>query len=102
MGSERICVGLGRQLDVCASGPLVGELLAARGNDVGLDASAVERLGTQCLQVLLSAAATWRADGTALSVVEPSPAFCEALAIAGVGLGDLTAARGAAADGWRE
>lgn len=84
-----------------ASGPLVGDLLSARGSDVTLDASAVERLGTQCLQVLLSAAATWRSDGACLTIEEPSPAFRDALAIAGLELDDLTAARGASADEWR-
>ena len=84
-----------------ASGPLAGELLSARGSDVILDASAVERLGTQCLQVLLSAAATWRSDGACLSIEEPSPAFCDALALAGLDLCDLTAAREATADEWR-
>ena len=46
-------------------------------------ASGVRRLGGQCLQVLLSAQATWAADGHAFDVVEPSPEFTESLALMG-------------------
>lgn len=101
MGMERISFGLGPELDMRAAPPLLGEFLSARGSDVTLDASAVERIGTQCLQVLLSAAATWRADGARLSIEEPSPAFSEAIALAGLELGDLTAAPEATAGEWR-
>ncbi|RZJ31130.1 MAG: STAS domain-containing protein [Brevundimonas sp.] len=55
-------------LDIRAAGPLQAELLGLRGQPVTLDASAVERLGGLCLQVLLSARATWAADGQDLTV----------------------------------
>ena len=44
------------------------------GRDLVLDASGVQRLGGLCLQVLLSAARTWAADGVNLrlgSVSQP-------------------------------
>ena len=56
-------VTLGAALDMTAAGPLTKELLAVRGKPVALDASNVIRVGGQCLQVLLSAQATWAADG---------------------------------------
>lgn len=73
-------VTLGDALDMTAAGPLVQELLGRRGQPLALNASGVRRLGGQCLQVLLSAQATWAADGQPFEVVEPSPEFAEGLA----------------------
>jgi len=55
-------------LDIRAAGRLQAELLGLRGRPLTLDASAVERLGGLCLQVLLSARALWAADGQTLTV----------------------------------
>lgn len=74
---------LNQVLDLNAAGPLAHELLALRGRDVDVDASGVERLGAQCLQVLLSARATWDADGAAFAVVSPSDEFTSTLALLG-------------------
>ena len=76
-------VRLGQVLDLNAAGPLAHELLALRGRDLELDASAVQRLGAQCLQVLLSARATWDADGAAFALVSPSSEFISTLALLG-------------------
>ncbi len=64
-------------LDLNAATPLAVELLARRGEAVEVDASRVERLGGQCLQVLLSAVKTWRADAVPLAIVDASPDFIE-------------------------
>lgn len=77
-------ITLPTELDIKAAAPLAAELTGLRGADLRLDLSQVERVGAQCLQVLLSAAATWNADGAELAVEEPSPAFVDALAIAGL------------------
>ena len=74
---------LGQVLDLNAAGPLAHASLALRGRAVEVDASAVEWLGAQCLQVLLSARATWDADGAAFSVVTPSNEFTSTLALLG-------------------
>lgn len=74
------------ELDIRAATPLAAKLAAARGTDLTLDLSQVERVGAQCLQLLLSAAATWDADGAELALKEPSPAFTDAVAIAGLDL----------------
>lgn len=74
---------LGQVLDLNAAGPLAHEFLALRGRSVEVDASAVERLGAQCLQVLLSARRTWDADGAEFSLVSPSDEFTSTLALLG-------------------
>ena len=73
-------VTLGDALDMTAAAPLVKELLGHRGQPISLNAGEVRRLGGQCLQVLLSARATWAADGQTFEIVEPSPEFAEGLA----------------------
>ena len=76
-------VRLGQVLDLNAAAPLVTEFLALRGRNIDVDASAVERLGAQCLQVLLSARRTWDADGAEFAVVSPSSEFTSTLALLG-------------------
>lgn len=71
-------------LDLKAAAPLAERLLAARGSTLTLDASAVERMGGQCLQVLLSAVSTWKADGASLSIAEPSAGFTAGLSLLGL------------------
>jgi len=77
-------------LDLRAAEPLKGELLAARGQALTLDGSAVERLGGLCLQLLLSAIRTWRADGQALTFVNPSEALTTQWSAFGASLSDLS------------
>ncbi len=54
-------------MDLTAAMPLAAEILARRGAPLVLDATSVRRLGTQCLQVLLAAQASWRDDGVGFS-----------------------------------
>jgi chemotaxis protein CheX len=70
-------------LDLKAAGPLLAELTAMRGQDLELDAGRVQRLGGQCLQVLLAAAAAWKQDGVAFVIRQPSEAFSEGLQLMG-------------------
>ncbi len=65
-------------LDLTAAAPLKSELLALRGAPLDLDASAVDRVGGLCLQVLLAADAAWAADGHTLKMTGPSQALREA------------------------
>lgn len=76
-------ITLGESLDMNAAGPLAKALLDRRGQPVTLDASQVRRLGGQCLQVLLSAQATWAAEGAGFQIADPSPEFAESLALLG-------------------
>jgi chemotaxis protein CheX len=77
-------------LDLRAAEPLKGELLAARGQALALDGSAVERLGGLCLQLLLSAIRTWRADGQALTFVNASETLTTQWSAFGASLADLS------------
>lgn len=74
-----------------AARDLATALLTQRGQPLTLNAANVRRLGAQCTQVLLSAAATWRADGAALSIHDPSPEFQEAMRLLGLSEQALTA-----------
>lgn len=77
-------------LGITAAAPLTNEFLLVRGKDVSVDASEVERIGGQCLQVLLSAAATWSHDGMEFELVEPSNHLIEALETTGLDLNRLS------------
>ncbi|HEY0438088.1 MAG TPA: STAS domain-containing protein [Phenylobacterium sp.] len=70
-------------MDLNAARPLAADLLELRGGAVTLDGSQVTRLGGLCLQVLLSAQATWAADGQAFQVAAPSPEFDQTLSLFG-------------------
>ncbi len=76
-------------LDVGAAAPLKAELLTRRGAPIEIDASAVQRTGGLCLQVLLSARATWAVDGHDFTLAQPSEQLCEA--IRNLGAADLAA-----------
>jgi chemotaxis protein CheX len=77
-------IALPETLDLVAAKPLAETLLSMRGSDVRIDASQVTRMGGQCLQVLLSAAATWRGDHAILKLVSPSAEFIGGLKLLGV------------------
>jgi chemotaxis protein CheX len=70
-------------LDLKAAEPLKAALLARRGETLTLDASEVQRLGGQCLQVLLAARRSWSEDDRPFAIAPRSPAFDEALALFG-------------------
>ena len=74
---------LADSLDLTAAAPLAAELLAARGGPATLDASGVQRLGAQCLQVLLAARALWSSDGQPWRLIDASPEFADAAALKG-------------------
>ena len=69
------CYSLPAVLDLGQAPALRSELLARRGSALTLDASAVDRLGGLCLQVLLAARRTWEGDGHALAIASASEAF---------------------------
>mgnify|MGYP000851215876 CR=1 FL=1 len=86
---ERVNVELPAALDSSAAAGLKELLLAQRGKDIRLDASAVERAGALCLQVLLAAQAMWRGDGKEFAVTGASPSLSFAARVAGVTQLDL-------------
>ncbi len=72
-------VELPEALDFTAAAPLADRLLNCVGEDLVIDASAVQRLGGSCLQVLIAAARTWNAENGSLTIERPSARFLEDL-----------------------
>ncbi|MCQ8784077.1 STAS domain-containing protein [Mangrovibrevibacter kandeliae] len=87
--SEGVAVELPAVLDIKAATPLAEQLSSLRGEAVALDASKVEQVGGLCLQVLLSAVATWKADGQPLELAAPSDAFEDGLKLLGLSVEQL-------------
>lgn len=84
MGEAPRAVPLPAALTAAAATELADQLRSLRGAPLVLDADGVKKVGAQCVQVLLSAAATWRADGVAMTLRAPSPEFAEALRLMGL------------------
>ena len=84
-------LALPARLDLPAAKPLAEAIIALRGQDLRLSAEEVSYLGTPGVQVLLSAARSWRADGKKLSLDSGSEAFSEQLSILGINPGALVA-----------
>lgn len=59
-------------------------ILSARANPLAVDASAVERIDTPCIQVLLSAASLWREDGATMTYSAQSEVFTDNLTTLGL------------------
>ncbi len=91
MAAKTPTLDLPEALDAAAAPALTDSLRSARGKPLKLGAAAVRKLGGQCAQVLLSAAASWRADGHGLALIEPSREFLEALRLMGLTPEHLTA-----------
>jgi chemotaxis protein CheX len=83
-------VELPEVLDLKAAAPLATEFLSLRGRPINVDAAHVQRLGGLCLQVLLSAAMTWKADELPFAFLNLSNDFTEGLAQLGVSTTDFT------------
>jgi chemotaxis protein CheX len=64
-------------------------ILVARSHPLRMDASAVERIDTPCIQVLLSAARLWREDGMTMDFIGDSPVLEGNLNTLGLGAGEL-------------
>lgn len=71
-------------LDLPAASRLHEQVLALSEKNIAVDATEVSRVGAQCIQVLLSAAQSWRDSGHAFSVNQASEAFAKTLQLLGV------------------
>jgi chemotaxis protein CheX len=71
-------------LDLKAASDLMEMFLSHRGENLYIDGEAVQRLGGQCLQVLLCARQAWAADGNSLLVDNISAEGVAALELLGV------------------
>ncbi|WOI52618.1 STAS domain-containing protein [Parvularcula sp. LCG005] len=64
--------------------------LEARGQAVSVDASSVDHIGAQCLQVLVAAARAWRDEQKPMTIDNPTAAFCEGISRLGITMNELT------------
>lgn len=71
-------------LDSSWAGNLKDMLLAHRGTPIVVDAGQVRRTGMQAVQILISAAQTWKADGQNYVVTNPTQEFLDTIALAGL------------------
>lgn len=71
-------------LDLNEAVGLHGQLLAMRGRDILIDASDVQRCGTPCAQVLMSAARTWSEDQKSYRLTGISDAFGKTMQLIGI------------------
>lgn len=77
-------LSLDKVLDLNAAGSLHSRLMALRGSDLVIDASDVERAGTLCIQVLMSAAKTWEDEKLSLTFSKVSDALAKTMQLSGV------------------
>ena len=88
---EETCVlALPAVLDLVAASTLLEEFLVRRGRALDVDAAGVQRLGGQCLQVLLAARAAWVVDDCELRLTNCSEDFLATLDLLGVAPKTLT------------
>ena len=80
---------LARSLNGAGLAALAEALLDRRGAALNLDASEVDHVGAQCLQVLISARNTWSNDRKPLKISDSSKAFTHDLELLGVPVDQL-------------
>jgi len=78
-------------LDLNEASALHGKLMSMRGGDVVLDASDVERVGVQCVQVLVAGARAWDEDKKSFLVEKASNAFEKTMQLIGINPANLVA-----------
>lgn len=71
-------------LDLNQASVLHGKLKELRGKPVTVDASEVERVGAQCVQILMAGIKAWEADGKQFTFSKASEAFDKTLKLIGV------------------
>lgn len=77
-------LSLAKVLDLNEATVLHGKLMAMRGSDVRIDASAVERVGALCVQVLMAGAKSWERDNCSYQFSKTSDAFSKTMQLIGV------------------
>ncbi|MBZ0164896.1 MAG: STAS domain-containing protein [Notoacmeibacter sp.] len=63
---------------------LVSQLLERQGSDLVVDASAIEFIDTQCVEVLVAAAHQWAGDALSIHFENPSEGFLRGLSALGL------------------
>lgn len=78
-------------LDLNEAADLRGKLMSMRGNPLEIDASNVERVGAQCMQVLMAGAKAWEEDKLSFGYAKASEAFLKTVQLIGINLEHLLA-----------
>lgn len=78
-------------LDLNEASVLHGKLMSMRGSDLLIDASGVERVGVQCVQVLVASFRAWEEDKKSLLVEKASDAFQKTMQLIGIDTDNLIA-----------
>lgn len=71
-------------LDLTQASVLHRKLMAMRGRDIVIDASGVDRIGVQCVQVLMAGSCAWRRDNKRFSIENASDAYRKTMQLIGV------------------
>ncbi|MBL4870668.1 MAG: STAS domain-containing protein [Robiginitomaculum sp.] len=83
-------IELTQVLDLTAAKPLFESFQVTRGQAITICAKNVERIGGQCVQVLLAASKAWRDDGHAFEITNSSDDFISGLHTFGLNLDVFT------------
>ena len=78
-------------LDLNEANALHGKLMALRGSNIVIDASAVERIGALCVQVLMAGTKSWEEDKHSFTFAKVSDAFTKTTQLIGVNVDHLMA-----------
>jgi chemotaxis protein CheX len=78
-------INLPAVLDLKAAGPLKTQIETHMGSPLDIDVSGVERMGGLCLQVLLAAAETWRAQDLPFRLINPGDSARNDVRLLGAG-----------------
>jgi chemotaxis protein CheX len=84
-------IKLSAVLDLNEASTLHGQLMNMRGSDVVLDASGVERVGVQCVQVLVAGARAWDQDQKSFLVEKASQSFEKTMQLIGIDPANMVA-----------
>ena len=80
---------LPEKLDASQLTQLFEQVSALRGKPLVLDAGSLRYVGAQGIQILLSAAKTWKRDGVALRLTSATEEFREIVSVLGIDSSDL-------------
>lgn len=78
-------------LDLNEATALHRQLMGLKGSNLVIDASAVERVGALCVQVLMAGARTWEEDKRSFTFARVSDAFMKTMQLIGVNIDHLLA-----------
>lgn len=82
-------VELPKVLGLVEASSLLELFLGKKASHISVNAENVTRIGSQCMQILLSAAKNWEEDNFDFILTNPSKEFLETMSIIGISQDDL-------------